>query len=293
MTVFDCLHGFWRECDREPFSTSEVSLYFLLVNEANRQHWVMPIRCCTSLICFRLKTTKSNVIKARDKLRRRRMIDFVKGESKSCPSLYTLLSLEPFQAEGYVYPDNNESTVEETVQSTVASTVMHTHKDTHESTNDSTVQNTNADTVQDTLNNIEDIDKEINKERFEDEEDDNSFTPSLCSENQRLVGLDLIHDSLKNDRNWRQVVMELLACNMCGHIDDQTFEQKLNEFFLTLKASNVTKKTDSDCRKHFVNWLRISLTSEQNENNTRQRSQDRRRKADVPPATAADYHQSF
>lgn len=86
-------NDFWRECEREPFTPSEIALYMLLLHEANQNRWVMPFRCNTAFACYRLTTTKQNIFKARQRLKERGLIDFTTGTGKNAPAMYTLRDL--------------------------------------------------------------------------------------------------------------------------------------------------------------------------------------------------------
>ena len=92
MSMYDYDHLFWSKNEHTPCSLTEAALYFFLLHEANRQRWKMPFCCNTSIICFRLCTSKQNIINARDKLKEKGLIDFTKGKGKGQPALYTLLS---------------------------------------------------------------------------------------------------------------------------------------------------------------------------------------------------------
>lgn len=92
MSIFDYLNLFWTRNEHAPCSPTEAALYFYLLFEANRQRWQMPFLCSTSIICFRLKTSKQNVINARERLKERGLIFFTKGVGKGLPAEYTLLS---------------------------------------------------------------------------------------------------------------------------------------------------------------------------------------------------------
>ena len=62
-----------------------------MLNEANHQRWQMPIRCNTSIMCLMMKTSKQNIVKARDHLKARGIIDFESGKGTNSPPSYTLL----------------------------------------------------------------------------------------------------------------------------------------------------------------------------------------------------------
>ena len=90
MGIYDHMNHFWFENENNPCSLSESVLYFYLLYEANRQHWVTPFKVSTQMLVARLNTSKQNVIKAREGLRKRGLIGFSKGEGKGKPALYTL-----------------------------------------------------------------------------------------------------------------------------------------------------------------------------------------------------------
>ena len=99
MGIYDYMNHFWFENENDPCSLSEGVLYFYLLYEANRQHWASPFKVSTQMLAARLNTSKQNVMKARDGLRKRGLIDFSKGEGKGKPALYTLrLSEEQSQS---------------------------------------------------------------------------------------------------------------------------------------------------------------------------------------------------
>lgn len=91
MSIFDFQNRFWQECFKEPFSVSEVALYFYLVNEANHQRWEMPIRCNTQTMSFHLKTSRQTIINARAVLEQRKMIAFENGLSNPVNPLVAYL----------------------------------------------------------------------------------------------------------------------------------------------------------------------------------------------------------
>lgn len=93
MNIFDLFIPFWQESEREPFTTTEVALYHYLLNEANRNRWVMPFRCSTTIACYRLSTSRQNIQKARESLRNRGFIDFKIGIGKNKPAEYIILQL--------------------------------------------------------------------------------------------------------------------------------------------------------------------------------------------------------
>lgn len=90
MNMFNLVARFWRMTEDSGSTTSEAALYFYLLNRANTQMWRMPIRCPTAIISVYLNTSKQNVMKAREGLRRKGLITFTPGSGINDNPLYTL-----------------------------------------------------------------------------------------------------------------------------------------------------------------------------------------------------------
>lgn len=90
MNMFNLVARFWRMAEDSGATTSEAALYFYLLNRANTQMWRMPIRCPTAIVCVYLNTSKQNVMKAREGLRRKGLITFTPGSGINDNPLYTL-----------------------------------------------------------------------------------------------------------------------------------------------------------------------------------------------------------
>ena len=98
MNLYELTNRFWQEGEYEPYSSTEVALYFFLLYRANARRWQMPIRCPTEMICNRLKT--SNLVKARECLKQRGFISFVPGKGKEVAPTYTIMErISPLSVE--------------------------------------------------------------------------------------------------------------------------------------------------------------------------------------------------
>lgn len=124
MNIFELFVPFWQESEREPFSITEAALYHYLLYEANRNHWVMPVRCTTTVMCFRLSTTRQNIHKARESLKERGFIDYKAGIGKGKPPEYTLLrmTVQLTDTLSVQLPHNNIIGEEETINISSART---------------------------------------------------------------------------------------------------------------------------------------------------------------------------
>lgn len=84
---------FWRLAEYESFAASEVALYAFLINERNKFHWQMPFSCPTFHVCNRLRMSKQTLVTARERLAKRKLINFTNGTTRFQPSKYSLLEL--------------------------------------------------------------------------------------------------------------------------------------------------------------------------------------------------------
>ena len=134
MNYFDYFNNFWLENEREPFSTSEIALFHFLLYEGNRQRWKMPLRCSTAMIAYRLKTTKQNILKARDALSDRGIISYEKGSKTDSPARYLLLHSSDSFTTGQVSQLAPQSISQLTTQLTPQLTSKLTTEDTSELT---------------------------------------------------------------------------------------------------------------------------------------------------------------
>ena len=100
MNLYELTNRFWQEGEYEPYSSTEVALYFFLLHRANARRWQMPIRCPTEMVCNRLKTSKQNLVKARECLKQRGFISFVPGKGKEVAPTYTIMEhISPLSVE--------------------------------------------------------------------------------------------------------------------------------------------------------------------------------------------------
>ena len=59
MEYIKLINRFWETNRNTQFTMAETTLYFYLLNEANRNYWQMPIVCATAIICASTGMTKA------------------------------------------------------------------------------------------------------------------------------------------------------------------------------------------------------------------------------------------
>lgn len=216
MGIYDYMNHFWFENENDPCSLSEATLYFYLLYEANRQHWASPFKVSTQMLAARLNTSKQNVMKARDGLRKRGLIDFSKGEGKGKPALYTLcLSEEQSQSLSQLMTQQlTESLASELPQSLPHSNIKE-----------------------------ENTTKEVGEEKQ---------SPSSNSNN--VLTLSELRAKLLNDSSWQQELSSQLAKNGIN-LNAEALKKELSDFFDMLEQKGYKGKEEADCRQYVFNWI--------------------------------------
>ena len=215
MGIYDYMNHFWFKNENDPCSLSETSLYFYLLYEANRQHWVMPFKVSTQMLVARLNTSKQNVMKAREGLRKRGLIGLSKGEGKGKPALYTLLLLE---TQSQSLSPTMTQMLPETLTSKLSQPLP--------------------------LSNIK---EENNKEEVKE---DNSPSPN----SNIVLTLSELKGKLMDDCSWQQDLSLQLAKNGIN-LNAEALSKELSDFFDMLEHKGCKGKEEADCRQYAFNWI--------------------------------------
>ncbi|MBR1667553.1 MAG: hypothetical protein IJ693_04645 [Bacteroidaceae bacterium] len=217
MGIYDYMNHFWFENENDPCSLSEATLYFYLLYEANRQHWASPFKVSTQMLAARLNTSKQNVMKARDGLRKRGLIDFSRGEGKGKPALYTLcLSEEQSQSLSQLMTQQlTESLASELPQSLPHSNIKE-----------------------------ENTTKEVGEEK-----------QSPSSNSKVVLTLSELMEKLLNDNSWLLGLSERLAKNKII-LNGEELKDKVREFFSEQEHKGCKGKEEADCREYVFNWIK-------------------------------------
>ena len=220
MGIYDHMNHFWFENENNPCSLSESVLYFYLLYEANRQHWVTPFKVSTQILVARLNTSKQNVMKAREGLRKRGLIGFSKGEGKGKPALYTL-SFDNLD-EWVLTPPLSQTLTEvltDSLTPELSQTLPHSN-----------------------------IKEENNKEEVREEKQ----SPSSNSKN--VLTLSELREILLNDSSWQQELSSQLAKNGIN-LNAEALRKELSDFFDMLEQKGCKGKEEADCRQYAFNWI--------------------------------------
>lgn len=93
MEYISFINHFWSLNQCERFTMAEITLYFYLLNEANSRYWQMPISCATAIVCASIGMSKATLIRAREALKKRGLIEYSIGKQNSRAPTYRLCSV--------------------------------------------------------------------------------------------------------------------------------------------------------------------------------------------------------
>ena len=220
MSIYDYMNHFWFENENDPCSLSESVLYFYLLYEANRQHWVTPFKVSTQMLVARLNTSKQNLMKARDGLRKRGLIGFSKGEGKGKPALYTLCLTSTDEKMSQTLPLSQTLTPElsKSLPQKLSQSLPHSN-----------------------------IKEENNKKEVKEE-----HSPSPNS--NIVLTLSELRTKLLNDSPWQQELFSQFAKNGIN-LNEEALRKELSDFFDMLEQKGCKGKEEADCRQYAFNWI--------------------------------------
>ena len=94
MDYIKLINRFWEANRNTQFTMAETTLYFYLLNEANRNYWQMPVACATAIICASTGMTKATLIRARNGLKKKGLINFTESVQHSRAPTYRIRTFE-------------------------------------------------------------------------------------------------------------------------------------------------------------------------------------------------------
>ena len=168
------------------------------------------------MLVARLNTSKQNVMKAREGLKKRGLIDYSKGEGKGKPALYTLnLSDEqPLQL-----PQPMTQPLTGSLACKLPQSLPHS-------------------------NNKEENNQKEGKE--------GKHSPS--SNSKVVLSLSELRGKLLNDDSWLRELSERLAKNKII-LNGEELKDKVGEFFSEQELKGCKGKEETDCRDYVFNWI--------------------------------------
>ena len=223
MNLYDLSNRFWQENEYRSFSISATALYFFLLHRANMRRWQMPFRCPTEVIRMQLKTTRQNVVKAREELQKRGFISFGPGTDKKNPPSYTI----------------TDCTSQLSVGLSDELSVQLSHQMSGQLSDELSVGLSHQ------LSPYNIKDKDIEKDQYHNKEEEG------------LMDMESIETVLRSDSEWQKTIMSRLQVNASN------IYEYLNTFFVYQKKKGIRRRDMEEVKNHFYNWTRKQINNNQ------------------------------
>lgn len=120
MDYIKLINQFWAMNRQDSFSATEKVLYFFLLDEANRNFWPEKFRCSTAMVCLLTNMCRSQVMRARQSLKARGLIDFTEGVRNSAMPVYEIK--ETYATTSATTPATTSATTDATINKTNTNT---------------------------------------------------------------------------------------------------------------------------------------------------------------------------
>ncbi len=129
-----------------------------------------------------------------------------------------------------------------------------------------------------------------NKEK---DKDNSSYKMRL--EGNEVLEIEELKSRLCGDAEWQKSVMSLFRRDGNQCIDTASLLDGIKMFFQKLSAEGCTRKSEQECRRHFVNWYRIVLNNQKNKSYEcdKRNNNEIRRGFEAQPHAPEDYDGAF
>ena len=115
MKYIDRINSFWDYATMNPLSTGQVSLYFALLHICNRSYWTEWFQAPNQVLSILTGLSRSGILKARNELKQRNLIDFKERGTKG--TLYKLMVLDNVQDDAIA--NSTQDSVQDSTQNGV------------------------------------------------------------------------------------------------------------------------------------------------------------------------------
>ena len=92
VNYIDLINSFWDLTTTNPLSTGQVSLYFALLHVCNRSYWTEWFSVSNQVLSVLTGLSRSGILKARNELKQRGLIDFKERGTKATSYKLTMLN---------------------------------------------------------------------------------------------------------------------------------------------------------------------------------------------------------
>lgn len=135
MNYIAIINSFWDSATTNPLSTGQVSLYFALLHVCNRSNWTEWFQAPNQVLSVLTGMSRSGILKARNELKQRGLIDFRERGTKTTVYCITIANSKQAGMQDGVQ-NSNQNSMQDGVQN---SSTLYKHKQKQNSKKDTNV----------------------------------------------------------------------------------------------------------------------------------------------------------
>ena len=135
MNYIAIINSFWDSATTNPLSTGQVSLYFALLHVCNRSNWTEWFQAPNQVLSVLTGMSRSGILKARNELKQRGLIDFRERGTKTTVYCITIANSKQAGMQDGVQ-NSNQNSMQDGVQN---SSTLYKHKQKQNNKKDTNV----------------------------------------------------------------------------------------------------------------------------------------------------------
>ncbi len=135
MNYIAIINSFWDSATTNPLSTGQVSLYFALLHVCNRSNWTEWFQAPNQVLSVLTGMSRSGILKARNELKQRGLIDFRERGTKTTVYCITIANSKQVGVQDGVQ-NSNQNSAQDGVQN---SSTLYKHKQKQNNKKDTNV----------------------------------------------------------------------------------------------------------------------------------------------------------
>lgn len=140
MNYIAIINSFWDSATTNPLSTGQVSLYFALLHVCNRSNWTEWFQAPNQVLSVLTGMSRSGILKARNELKQRGLIDFRERGTKTTVYCITIANSKQAGMQDGVQ-NSNQNSMQDGVQN---SSTLYKHKQKQNNKKDTNVSKESA-----------------------------------------------------------------------------------------------------------------------------------------------------
>ena len=263
MNYIVLINRFWQLRRKMRIGNTEADLYYFLLQESNLRNWENPFSCPNMLICVSIGITEKTLIRARNGLAEKGLIEYRPGRRKAASPVYTLL--EPSETEMTCKTERKREGMKRELERGITegksgNFLYKRNKTKRNNLSEKEFCSKNSGDSETGLLSGEgkipqsDSPEESKEKSSAKKEKEFSVLPETPAFGERFVQQKDYIATLCNNKKYKEAV-----CRLFG-LTEREADEWACRFAMKLVAEGCVRKRYSELYAHFENWLKMELS---------------------------------